>query len=215
MFGLRFLRKQDKFTEEIMEHLNSLYSTALRLTRNPSDAEDLVQDCMLKAYRSRKTYRPGTNQKAWLFKILTNTFFTKYNEKKRENATFSRKFDFSDIEDRFIDDWSASNFGVQRLPFTEEISDEVLNAFNSLPDNFKTAVELADFHGFSYAEISDIVGCPIGTVMSRLARGRKILQEELKDYVLREGIIKPAADDEQNHNVHDITEARDKKVRVS
>lgn len=213
MLGFRFWRKQDAFTSEMMEHLNSLYSTALRMTRNPSDAEDLVQDCMLKAYRSRKTYKHGTNLKAWLFKILTNTFITKYNLNKRERQTFSREYDFSDMEERFVDEWSNSNFGVQQLPFTEQMSDEVRKAFDNLPEHFKTVVELADFHDFSYNEISDIVGCPIGTVMSRLARGRKILQDELKEYALKEGIIKESS--KVQDNVSDIEEARARKVRVS
>jgi RNA polymerase sigma-70 factor (ECF subfamily) len=214
MFGFLTNAGKDRFMEESMKHLDALYGTALRMTRNPADAEDLIQDTLLKAYRARDTYANGTNRRAWLFKILTNTFINNYHSKKREMSAFNRDMDFSDLEERFVDDWSESNFAVNRLPFSEQMSDEVAKAFEGLPDAFKVVVELADLQDFSYAEIADIVGCPIGTVMSRLSRGRKLLQDSLMEYAIREGVIRPGSRTNADHSVQDISDARVKKVQA-
>ncbi len=215
MLGLKFLRKEDDFTAESLKHLDSLYSTALRMTRNPADAEDLVQATMLQAYRKREQFAPGTKRRAWLFKILTNTFINNYHRSNREKDVFNRDFDFSEIEGRFMDNWSDSEFGRSRLPFTEQMSDEVQKAFLDLPDNYKLVVEMADLRDFSYAEISEVVGIPIGTVMSRLSRGRKMLQKALKDYAESQGIFrKPVTSSQAEENISDIRDIQMRK-RVS
>ncbi len=209
MLGLDWWKKRhsDDFSKEMMDHLGSLYAVAMRMTRNPADAEDLVQDTLLKAYRARKQFRNGTNRKAWLFKILTNTFINEYHRKNREKSVVDKDHDFSEIEDRFTSDWAESSFGKHRLPFTEEMSDEVLQAFESLPANYKIVVEMADLQDFSYAEIAEIIGCPMGTVMSRLNRGRGLLQNALREYAIREGVIRPESSGKEAENVRDIRKA--------
>ncbi len=190
-------RKKDSFSSEFAEHIDSLYSTAMRLTRNPADAEDLVQETALKAFRARENYQTGTNRRAWLFKIMMNTFINKYHRDKRERLHFDKNFDFGDIEERFVCDWQQSPFGRDNLTFSEGMSDEVAQAFQALPDHFRSVVELVDLQDFSYAEAAEIIGHPIGTVMSRLSRGRKLLQNELRDYARREGIIENSENGEK------------------
>lgn len=217
MFGFKIFKRQDDFTREITQHLDKLYGAALRMTRNPADAEDLVQETMVKAFRSRNTFQSGTNQKAWLYKILTNTFINRYHAKNKEMNHFNRSFDFSEIEERFVEEWSASNFHLQHLPFTEQMSDEVSKAFEDLPEHFRIVVELADLMDFSYSEISEVLEIPMGTVMSRLSRGRSYLQESLHEYAIKEGIIKAVKDDKapEKAAVEDIRLARNKKAGVS
>lgn len=214
MFGFGARSTRNRFMSETMEHLNALYGTALRMTRNPADAEDLLQDTMLKAYRARNTFSDGSNRRAWLFKILTNTFINDYHLRKREAANFNRDQDFSDMEERFVEDWSESNFAANRLPFTDQMSDEVAKAFESLPENFKIVVELADLQDFSYTEIAEIIGCPMGTVMSRLSRGRKLLQDALREYATREGIIRRSSPlESEAGTVEDFSDLRTKRAQ--
>lgn len=214
MFGFKLFRTKDNFTKEALEYTDILYSTAMRMTRNPSDAEDLVQDTFMKAFKSRHQFTEGTNLKAWLFKILTNTFISNYhNKKKKENQHISKGQDFSDIEERVVDEWSESDFGQMKLPFREEMSDEVLAAFDKLPENFRIVVELVDLQDFKYTEVADILGKPIGTVMSRLSRGRKLLQKALHEFAVEEGYLRPSReekDDDDGLNVRDIRDAKRK-----
>src|SRR6478736_3013569 len=147
---------QATFADQAMEYMPALYSAALRMTRNASDAEDLVQETYLKAYRGFGGFQEGTNLKAWLYRILTNTFINSYRAKKRR-------------------------------PDDTQL-DEVKDASEGLPENFRLAVLLADVEGFSYKEIAQILDIPIGTVMSRLHRGRKALQMELYEYALQRGL---------------------------
>jgi len=169
-----------------MPFLGQLYGTALRLTRNPADAEDLVQQTFLRAYNGFESFESGTNLKAWLFKILQNTFISGYRKKQREPKTVPAQVteDFS-LFDRLSQSAKSAEVSVlEGLPDAE-----VREALEGLPEQFRTAVLLADVEGFSYAEIAEITGVSIGTVMSRLHRGRKGLQKALWEYARRRGLV--------------------------
>ena len=180
----------DTFSEEALTHLDAMYGVACRLTRNPTEAEDLVQDAFVKAMRARHQFHAGTNLKAWLFRILTNTFINKYRRGGLERSLF----DGPDA-DPLADGWVSANTMRQlrdpeQVALMPMIEGEIRAALDALPDEFKLAVVLCDVEEFSYQEIADIMGCPIGTVMSRLHRGRKLLQRSLYNHALAMGIIK-------------------------
>jgi RNA polymerase sigma-70 factor (ECF subfamily) len=182
--------KSDPFSEEALMHLDAMYGVACKLTRNPTEAEDLVQDAFVKAMRARDQFHAGTNLKAWLFRILTNTFINKYRRGGLERSVL----DGPDA-DPLADGWvSASTMRQLRDPETLAlmplIEDEIRRALDTLPAEFRLAVVLSDVEEFSYEEIAQIMGCPIGTVMSRLHRGRKLLQRELYNHALALGIVK-------------------------
>ena len=183
-------KEVDTFAEETLSHLDGMYAVACRLTRNPTEAEDLVQDSLVKAMRARDQYAAGTNLKAWLYRILTNTFINKYRRGGLERALF----DGPDA-DPLADGWvSASTMRQLRDPeqiaLLPIVESEVRAALDALPAEFKLAVVLCDVEEFSYEEIAEIMGCPIGTVMSRLHRGRKLLQRSLYSHALAMGIVK-------------------------
>src|SRR4051794_29890183 len=186
---------QAHFAEQAMEFMSPLYSAALRMTRNPADAEDLVQETYLRAYRGFGGFTEGTNLKAWLYRILTNTFINRYRAKKRR----PEETEFDDVEDFYLyrrlgglEEARAGRSAEDELMdlFPEQ---EVKEAVESLPENFRLAVLLADVEGFSYKEIAEILDIPIGTVMSRLHRGRKALQKRLYDFAAERGLA-PAGD---------------------
>src|SRR5918999_1530216 len=188
---------QATFADQAMEYMSALYTAALRMTRNPADAEDLVQETYLKAYRGFGTFQEGTNLKAWLYKILTNTFINRYRAKKRR----PEESDIEDIEDLYLyrrlgglEAATAGRSAEDELLdwFTES---EVKDAVESLPEQFRLAVLLADIEGFSYKEIADILDIPIGTVMSRLHRGRKSLQKRLYDFAVERNLAATVPDD--------------------
>lgn len=196
MFGFR--RRTDatqrsEFEALTLEHMDALYGAALRLTRSPKDAEDLVQDTYLKAFRFFESFEKGTNIKAWLFKIQTNTFINRYRRKVKEREVAETPAE-DIVLDRFV---SADQVRALQDPesdfFSKLLSDEVVEALDQVPVDFRMVVVLADIQGFSYKEIAEIVGCPVGTVMSRLFRGRRILQKQLYEYAIKEGIISPEA----------------------
>ncbi len=178
------------FYLEAVPHLDSLYATARRLTGSESDAEDLVQETMLKAFRYFDKYEQGTNCKAWLFKIMTNAFINRYRKKQ------TRKEYLDDEQGRSIEERAAApernllfvNFGDQEEMFTSLFSDEVKRALDNLPEDYRMVVLLADLQDFAYKEIAEIMDIPIGTVMSRLYRGRKMLQAKLARYAASQGI---------------------------
>jgi RNA polymerase sigma-70 factor (ECF subfamily) len=183
-------KENDAFAEEALTHMDAMYGVACRLTRNPTEAEDLVQDALVKAMRARHQFLVGTNLKAWLFRILTNTFINKYRRGGLEKALM----DGPDA-DPLADGWvSASTMRQLRDPeqiaLLPIVEGEVRRALDALPQEFKLAVILCDVEEFSYEEIADIMGCPIGTVMSRLHRGRKLLQKSLYGHALSMGIVK-------------------------
>ena len=182
---------QATFTDQAMEHMPSLYSAALRMTRNPSDAEDLVQETYLKAYRGFGSYEQGTNLKAWMYRILTNTFINRYRAAKRRPD----ETDLDDVEDFYL---YRRLGGLEEARAGRSAEDELMDFFSeaevkaaldALPEQFRMAVLLADVEGFSYKEIASILDIPIGTVMSRLHRGRKNLQKALYDFASRQGLI--------------------------
>lgn len=181
---------QADFAEQAMEYMPALYSAALRMTRNASDAEDLVQETYLKAYRGFGGFKEGTNLKAWLYRILTNTFINSYRSKKRRPD----ETELDEVEDLYLYRRLGGLEAVQAGRSAEdELMDwftdaEVKDAIEHLPENFRLAVLLADVEGFSYKEIAEILEIPIGTVMSRLHRGRKALQKELYEYALQRGL---------------------------
>lgn len=182
---------QALFTGDTEQFMGSLYSAALRMTRNPSDAEDLVQETYLKAYRSYASFKEGTNLKAWLYRILTNTFINSYRSKKRH----PEETELEEVEDFYL---FRRLGGLEAAAAGRSAEDEVLEAITdeevkyaveSLPESFRMAVLLADVEGFSYKEIAEIMEVPIGTVMSRLHRGRKALQKALHDYGMARGLV--------------------------
>ncbi len=186
---------QADFAEQAMPLMGSLYSGALRMTRNPADAEDLVQETYLKAYRAFGSFQEGTNLKAWLYRILTNTFINTYRAKKRRPD----ESDLEEVEDlylyRRLGGLEAAEVGRSAEDeLLDHVTDtEVKEAIESLPEQFRVAVLLADVEGFSYKEIAEILDIPIGTVMSRLHRGRKGLQKRLYEYAVERGLVsKPA-----------------------
>src|SRR5690242_3463184 len=179
-----------EFETEVLEHLPALLAVGSRLMRNGSEAEDLVQDSVLKAIRAREQFESGTNLKAWLLKILTNTFINKYRRGGLERSLF----DGPDA-DPLADGWVSANT-MRQLRDPEQttllplVEGEIGRALDALPPEFKLAVILCDVEEFSYEEIAQIMGCPIGTVMSRLHRGRKLLQKSLYAHALAMGIVK-------------------------
>jgi RNA polymerase sigma-70 factor (ECF subfamily) len=178
-----------RFERDVMPLMNGLYSSALRMTRNPTDAEDLVQETVLRAYRGFAGFQEGTNLKAWLYRILTNSFINTYRKKQREPVTVEGP---DDIDEWYLYDRlgarsvepSAESEVLEQLP-----DEDVQRALESLPEGFRMAVLLADVQGFSYKEIAEMLDIPIGTVMSRLHRGRKALEKALWDTAVERGIV--------------------------
>lgn len=179
------VKKQKDFNEEIIPHLDALYNFGLRLTSDPNDAEDLVQDTIVKAYRFFSSYEKGTNAKAWLFRILKNSYINNYRKKSKkpqevdydEVATFyetirAERTETSDLEDKM---------------FRELIDDELSQALDNIPEDFRTVVLLCDVEDFTYEEIANMLDVPIGTIRSRLHRGRNLLKAELMDYASKRG----------------------------
>ena len=183
---------QAEFSDQAMQYAPQLYSAALRMTRNRADAEDLVQETYLKGYRSFHTFREGTNLRAWLFRILTNTYINKYRAKQRRPT----ESDLGEIEDLYLyrrlgtlEDPSVGRSAEDAL-MEVLADDQVKRALEELPENFRLPVLLADVEGFSYKEIAEMLDIPIGTVMSRLHRGRKAMQKSLYDYARERGVIR-------------------------
>ena len=193
---------QEDFTHDAMQYAPQLFSTAMRMTRNRSDAEDLVQETFIKAWRSFATYQQGTNLRAWLFRIMTNTYINKYNAQQRKPA----ETELDDVEELFLYkrlgsvDQSQLSQSAEDQMLSLFTDDEVKKALEELPDQFRIPVLMSDVEGFSYKEIAEILEIPLGTVMSRLHRGRKSMQKMLYEYAKERGLINeallPQGDDE-------------------
>ena len=187
---------QATFAEQAMPLMGPLYSGALRMTRNPADAEDLVQEVYLRAYRGFGGFQQGTNLKAWMFRILTNTYINSYRAKQRR----PEQTELDEVEDLYL---YKRLGGLEAAALSRSAEDELMDTFSDaevkaavedLPEIFRMAVLLADVEGFSYQEIAEILEIPIGTVMSRLHRGRKALQKRLLDYAVNHGLADRPSD---------------------
>ncbi len=178
----------DEFEREALSHLGSLLAVATRLTRNAAEGEDLVQDTLVKALRARSRFEPGTNLRAWLLRILTNTFINRYRRDGLERALVE-----GPDADPLTDGWvSASTMEAMRDPESQAlrpvVAREIGAALDALPEEYRITVLLADVEELSYKEISEVMGCPIGTVMSRLHRGRRLLKDRLVHHAIALGI---------------------------
>src|SRR5678816_2932888 len=179
-----------RFERDVMPLLSGLYSSALRMTRNPSDAEDLVQETVLRAYRGFAGFQEGTNLKAWLYRILTNSFINTYRKKQRQPQQ-SPADEIADWQLAAAEGHQSTGLRSAEMEALDHLPDsDVKNALQELPEDFRMAVYLADVEGFSYKEIAEIMGTPIGTVMSRLHRGRRGLQRLLGDYARERGLVR-------------------------
>ena len=171
-----------------MQYASQLYSAALRMTRNPADAEDIVQETYLKAYRAYDSYREGTNLKAWLYRILTNTYINKYRKQQRRPS----EVELGELQDLYLfkrlGEASGAAQSAEADMLDEFVDTDVIEALESLPETFRFPVLLADVDGFSYKEIAEILDVPIGTVMSRLHRGRKALEKALWSFAEQRGL---------------------------
>ncbi len=184
--------KRRAFEIEALPHMEALYRTALRMTKNQNDAEDLVQEALVKAYRFWDKFEPGSNCRAWLFKIMTNIFINQYRSKARSPMAVN----VDDIDDNFLYGQLATvgnKDNPEKQMFAKIFDDDVKKAIESLPDDFRLVVVLSFLEGFSYQEIAEIADLQLGTVKSRLHRGRKLLQKVLFDYAIKNGYVKDKA----------------------
>ena len=189
-------QRRARFERDALPFLDQLYAAAMRMTRNPADAEDLVQEAFVKAFAAFHQFEEGTNLKAWLYRILTNTFINSYRKRQRQpqqaNADAIEDWQLAAAESHSSSGLrSAETEALDHLP-----DSDVKDALQRLPEDFRLAVYLADVEGFSYKEIADIMGTPIGTVMSRLHRGRRGLQRLLSDYARERGLVRTGAQEE-------------------
>jgi RNA polymerase sigma-70 factor (ECF subfamily) len=190
-YRAELMADQADFERDALQYSRQLYSAAMRMARNPADAEDLVQETFLKAYRAYDTFQEGTNLKAWLYRILTNTYINKYRKESRRPS----EVDLGDVEDLYLYRRLGSEDTADASRTTEDrvldglVESDIKEAVEELPENFRMPVILADLEGFSYKEIADILDIPIGTVMSRLHRGRKAMQKRLWEFASRRGLV--------------------------
>lgn len=183
---------QADFESDAMQFAPQLYSAALRMTRNSADAEDVVQETFLKAYRAYDSFEAGTNLKAWLYRILTNVYINKYRKARRRPS----EVELGELQDLYLfkrlGEQSGARESAEKEALDMFVDEDIIEAIESLPENFRLAVLYADVDGFSYKEIAAILDVPIGTVMSRLHRGRKLLQKKLWNLAVEHGLVEPS-----------------------
>lgn len=183
---------QANFERDAMQYAPQLYSAALRMTRSPADAEDVVQETFLKAYRAYDSFTEGTNLKAWLYRILTNTYINTYRKKQRRPS----EVELGELQDLYLykrlGEHSGAQVSAESQALDMFVDGDIIEALESLPENFRLPVLYADVEGFSYKEIAEILDVPIGTVMSRLHRGRKALQRKLWNLAVEHGLVEPS-----------------------
>ena len=190
---------REDFTTDAMQYAPQLFATALRMTRNGAEAEDLVQETFLKGWRGFESYQQGTNLRAWLFRIMTNTFINKYNSQQRR----PQETELDEVEELYLFrrmgafDQSKMTHSAEDQMLELFTDDEVKNAIEELPETFRIPVLLSDVEGFSYKEIAEMLDVPIGTVMSRLHRGRKAMQKMLYEYAKERGLVNESLLDPQ------------------
>ncbi|AWV91497.1 RNA polymerase subunit sigma-24 [Bradymonas sediminis] len=204
------------FQDTAMGYIDELYASALRYTKNERDAEDLVQETFLKAYNNWDRYQQGTNCRAWLFTILTNTFINKYRRKKKEREILNAD-DLRPIEQFFFNRENTSFYDSPSQDVVHgSFSQDIKDALGSLSEEFRTVVVLADLNDFSYKEVAHILDCPVGTVMSRLFRGRKMMRRALVDTAYDRGIIRdrePFLHEDSNRTRRSVRKAKLKEHR--
>lgn len=179
------LQKQKAFNEEMLPHLDALYNFALRLTYDSTDAEDLVQESLVKAYRFFHSYEKGTNAKAWLFRILRNSFINNYRKQSRQ----PQQIDYDEVSSFYetIRSEQSESTDLESKMYSEMMDDELSNALAQLPEDFRTVVMLCDVEDFTYEEIANMLDVPIGTIRSRLHRGRNLLRHQIFGYAQKKG----------------------------
>ena len=190
-----------RFQEDALPLLDSLYGAALRMTRNPQDAEDLVQETMLRAYRAFDRFEAGTNLKAWLFRILTNAYINTYRKRQREPQKVSAdEVEEFDLYRELKNHDTQFEATPESIVLNSLVDSDIIDAIDDLPEQFRLAVILSDIEGFSYAEMAEIMDVPMGTVMSRLHRGRKALQKRLWELARDRGIVKGSGNSKNENN---------------
>lgn len=178
-------KKQVDFEREMLPHLDALYNFAIRLTTDPIDAEDLVQDTIVKAFRFFSSYEKGTNAKAWLFRILKNSYINNYRKKSKQ----PQQVDYDEVSTYYesVRSEQSDTTDMEDIMYRDMLDDQITKALQRLPEDFRTVVLLCDVEGFTYEEIANMLDVPIGTIRSRLHRGRNLLRVELEEYADRRG----------------------------
>ena len=190
MLGRKPNRRQE-FERTALPHLEALHGAAFRLARNPRDAEDLVQEALLRAYRFWDTFEQGSNCRAWLLRILTNTYINEYQRRRRQREVLdAATAEQGAVDGVLIHEGAAVQRNPEGVLLDRSVSDDVQRALDALPADFRTAVVLCDVEGLSYKEIADVMDCPVGTVMSRLFRGRRLLETALRGFAIDAGYVR-------------------------
>jgi RNA polymerase sigma-70 factor (ECF subfamily) len=216
MFGFRRkTREPQAFQEAALEHIDALYGAALRLTRDANEAQDLVQDALVRAYRFQDHFQPGTNLKAWLLRILTNTFINQYRRHTRERRALDQE-EGSPVGDGVMSRQAMRGLN-DAVGLAQEglLRQEILEALDGLPEDYRVMIVLADVEELSYKEIAEALSVPIGTVMSRLHRARKLMQKQLIDQAVQMGIVQPSggsAEEGEPSGTVDFEAYRQKKL---